>query len=101
MCEPFFEAVAICLLREPRKTVSSKDTLNAKSAIVKPTSKNLPDKKQNAWQKKVIRSQQEVKSPSFISGYEKDGAPIYQTITVWNIDEEQEEEMGSSSSTTE
>jgi hypothetical protein len=92
----FFQAVAICLLREPRAAVSSSDELTATAVEpVKPTAKHSPEKKHTLAKKKAAESQKSVKAPSFISGFKKDGAPVYQAVTVWDIDEE-EGEMGSS-----
>jgi hypothetical protein len=95
MNEMFFQAVAICLLREPRTTASSRPKQRIIEVVpLKPTAKDSPLKKQTLAKKKATELKQATKAPSFITGFKGDGAPIYQTIAIWNVDND-EEEMGS------
>ncbi|KAJ3410562.1 hypothetical protein HDV05_003630 [Chytridiales sp. JEL 0842] len=97
MHEIFFQVVAICLLREGRGTSTSSAKRKIRQLVqIKPTEKDSPEKhylreKKKEGKGKSTGAKATAKTPSFVSAFEVDGTPIYQSITVWNVEEEDED----------
>ncbi|KAJ3402889.1 hypothetical protein HDV05_008191 [Chytridiales sp. JEL 0842] len=101
MSELFFQVIAICLLCEPRtfRAAAKKKVKSITGAPVKLTNKDSPEKRGASVKKNLKASQQTAKSPSFISGYTASGGYLYQSVTIYNIDEDEEKERMESSAT--
>ncbi|KAJ3412907.1 hypothetical protein HDV05_008771 [Chytridiales sp. JEL 0842] len=99
MSELFFQAIAICLLCEPTTVIATaKKPLTSITVVpVKPAYRNSPEKKAVLPKRKSRAEKQSAKAPSFISGYAPSGGYVYQTVTVYNCDEDEEAERMESS----